>query len=143
MLEVEDRTFVRQAVRLDGRRFVGCRFEACRLVYGGGDVEVEDCTFDDCTWDVQDAAANTVRLFEQVRRSGAHVPTDPAPFSDESAPRDDRRTESLASPTSGERSTARFDPARTSIGHQLADYAEWAVVAVVAAALLLTLFLRS
>jgi hypothetical protein len=142
MVDVEDRTFVGQTVRLDGRRFVACAFEGCRLVYAGGDAAVENCTFTDCTWDVQDAAANTVLLLEQVRRSGAPVPPGPEGLGDGASWRDPSNVGSTSRP-SGEGSTAGFEAGRRSIGHQWADYAEWAVVALVAAALLLTLFLRA
>jgi hypothetical protein len=142
MLVVEDRTFVRQAIRLDGRRFVACRFEACQLEYAGGATELEDCTFTDCSWDVRDAAANTVRLLEQVRRSGAYVHVDPDGSGHDNIPQHDLPGEAPSSHAPRKRSAPGLEPGRTSIGHLLADYAEWAVVAVVAGALLLTLFLR-
>jgi hypothetical protein len=142
MSEVEDRTFVGQTIRMDDRRFVGCTFDGCRLTYAGGDAELENCTFTDCTWDVRDAAANTVRLLEQVRRSGAHVPADPDVLGDEGAWQE-RRDEPSSSEMPEEGSTTGRGARPSPIAHRVADYAEWAVVAVAAAALLLTLFLRA
>jgi hypothetical protein len=42
---VANQPFRNQEVRLDGKRFVGCEFHGVTLVYNGGPVSLENCTF--------------------------------------------------------------------------------------------------
>jgi hypothetical protein len=156
--EVRGRDFVAATVRVDGRRFVDCRFEACRLIYGGGEAALETCTLIGCSWQLEGAAATTVRLRNEARDlSTASEP--PAPTRDGDA--------DAAEEAQPARAVTVVDPLETAAAHArdaalddrgeapeavssrdghaswLADYAEWAVVAAVSAALLLVLFVRS
>jgi hypothetical protein len=158
LAEVRGRDFVAETVRIDGRRFVDCRFEACRLAYGGEEAALENCTLVGCSWRLEGAAATTVRLLNEARDlSTASEPRTPS--------RDgDVDTAEAAEPP---RPVIVVDPLETAAAHArsaiggggdatpdagtsrsrhagwLADYAEWAVVAAVSAALLLVVFVRS
>lgn len=59
---VEGATFAEQTVQLDGRGFVSCTFDGCRIVYAGGPTELLGCTFSDCVWHLEGEAANTITL---------------------------------------------------------------------------------
>lgn len=59
-----DEIYRDETIELDGAEFVGCRFEGCDLVYRGGELprRVEENTFRDCRWRLEDAAGRTVRF---------------------------------------------------------------------------------
>jgi hypothetical protein len=60
------KTFRREIVVLDGRRFENCRFIECQIVYSGGPAEVSSCEFAPNTvWQFQGAAGMTMRLVQQ------------------------------------------------------------------------------
>lgn len=59
---VAGEAFTEQTVQLDGRGFVSCTFDACRIEYAGGPTEVVGSTFTDCVWHLEGNAANTVAL---------------------------------------------------------------------------------
>jgi hypothetical protein len=53
--------FNHETVALDGERFSDCEFRGCRMVFRGGEApRFDNCTFDDCDWRFEDAAANTL-----------------------------------------------------------------------------------
>ena len=63
--------FNHETVALDGEQFSGCEFRGCRLVFRGGEPpSFEDCTFDDCDWRFEDAAANTLAHLKEVWAAG-------------------------------------------------------------------------
>jgi hypothetical protein len=53
-------------VYLDGKQFVGCRYEHCLLVYEGGECEFH-AQLNNCRFDFRGAAFNTIRLLQQLR----------------------------------------------------------------------------
>ncbi len=56
-MEVVDREFKDEQVRLDFREFVRCRFENCQFIYSAfGPVTFVGCTFIDVRWSFIDAA---------------------------------------------------------------------------------------
>jgi hypothetical protein len=60
------RTFTREAVMLDGKRFEDCKFIECQIVYEGGPAEVSSCWFSPNTvWQFQGAAGMTMQLLQQ------------------------------------------------------------------------------
>lgn len=76
-MPVQER-FEDETVELDGGEFVGCTFEGCDLVYRGGELprRVEENTFRDCRWRLEDAAGRTVRFMSALYRGlGDHGET--------------------------------------------------------------------
>jgi hypothetical protein len=63
--------FNHETVALDGERFSSCEFRDCRLVFRGGEPPLfDDCTFDDCDWRFEGAAANTLAHLKEVWAAG-------------------------------------------------------------------------
>jgi hypothetical protein len=61
-----------QTVILDGETFSGCDFAACRLVYSGGPPpRFEHCSFEDCEWKFEEAAAHTLSYLKLMWNVGA------------------------------------------------------------------------
>ena len=57
--------FTRQAVVLDGTRFVNCRFIDCQLIYCGGPSDCSACEFfGSVTWNFQGPASKTVVVLQ-------------------------------------------------------------------------------
>jgi hypothetical protein len=55
------RTFTRETVTLDGKRFENCKFNECHLIYSGGPADCSACEFSPNTvWDFQGPAAITM-----------------------------------------------------------------------------------
>jgi len=68
---VRDRNFTREAVVLDGKTFVNCRFEGCELIYSGGRPFVfKNTTADECTMSFVGRAENTVQTLAMMHRFG-------------------------------------------------------------------------
>jgi hypothetical protein len=64
-------SFAHRRVDLDGSRFENCTFEACQIVYSGGDhTRIVGCTFDPgCTWNMDGAAARTLTFLRGIYQS--------------------------------------------------------------------------
>ncbi|WP_091736462.1 hypothetical protein [Phenylobacterium immobile] len=61
-----------QTVALDGQTFVDCEFNACRLVYAGGEPpRFDGCRFDDCDWRLEGAASDTLAYLKVMWAAGA------------------------------------------------------------------------
>ncbi len=64
-----------ETVVLDGQAFSQCDFQACRLVYSGGDAPTfEGCRFDACEWKLEGAAAQTLAHLRSVWNAGGKAP---------------------------------------------------------------------
>lgn len=62
-MKLEKQTLSNQEVRLDGNEFLGCHFENCTMVYGGGPPPtLNSCSFVNVKWSFSDAASNTVNF---------------------------------------------------------------------------------
>jgi hypothetical protein len=56
-------TFTNTRVRVDNEEFHNCRFDGCMIVYGGtGGVIMDTCTFNNCNFEFEGAAGNTVKF---------------------------------------------------------------------------------
>jgi hypothetical protein len=67
--------FNHETVALDGERFSDCEFRGCRMVYRGGEApSFDSCTFDDCDWRFEDAAASTLAHLKTVWAVGGKAP---------------------------------------------------------------------
>ena len=61
-----------QTVVLDGEVFSGCEFDACRLVYSGGEPpQFERCSFTNCEWKFEGPAAQTLSCLKLMWGAGA------------------------------------------------------------------------
>lgn len=61
-----------QTVEVDGEHFSNCEFDACRLVYAGGEPPIFDaCRFTDCEWKFDEAASRTVAYLKLMWGAGA------------------------------------------------------------------------
>jgi hypothetical protein len=68
---VRDRNFTKEAIVLDGKRFVNCRFKDCELIYSGGRPFIfESTSADDCTMTFVGRAENTVQTLAMMHRFG-------------------------------------------------------------------------
>jgi hypothetical protein len=68
---VRDRNFTKEAVVLDGKTFVNCRFEDCELIYSGGRPFLfENTSADECTLSFVGRAENTVQTLAMMHRFG-------------------------------------------------------------------------
>ena len=62
-----NQTFQKQTVRLDGNRFVGCRFVQCTVEFGAEDsVGLDGCMFEDCNWTFVEYAGSTVSFLKKL-----------------------------------------------------------------------------
>ena len=63
----ENRTFENKLIQLDGNQYISCIFQSCTLQYGGfGDVKLEGCQFNKCSWSFISAAARTVQFMSSL-----------------------------------------------------------------------------
>ena len=63
----KNRTFENKLIQLDGNQYINCTFQDCTLQYGGfGDVKLEGCQFNKCSWSFTDAAARTVQFMSAL-----------------------------------------------------------------------------
>lgn len=60
METIEDEYFDNQTVEMDGKRFIGCTFTNCRLLFAGGKVFWERSSFANCQLAFTDAAQRTL-----------------------------------------------------------------------------------
>ena len=68
---VRNRRFSCEAVVLDGKEFVGCRFDRCELLYSGGPpFFFEESSLDDCKLSFVGRAENTVHALAAMHRFG-------------------------------------------------------------------------
>lgn len=73
-----NRTIRDTSLLIDGAHFFRCTFINCQLIYSGRDeVDFDDCTFQDCNWTFDDAAARTLgyisTLFQKVEPDGKNL----------------------------------------------------------------------
>ena len=60
MEAIENKTFSRATVHMDGKTFLKCVFTDCRLIYSGGDFAWRETTFTDCQISFEGPAKRTV-----------------------------------------------------------------------------------
>jgi len=61
-----DQTFENVMLKLDESAFYRCRLVACHLLYGGGEVVMEECQVDRCQVQFFGPAARTVALLPSL-----------------------------------------------------------------------------
>ncbi len=68
----QNKTFKGRQVSLDGSAFDGCTFDKCHLVFSGYiPVSLENCNFNDCTWEFTGPATNTIVFMKALHAAGA------------------------------------------------------------------------
>ena len=71
METITDKNFADQEVRLDGREFVGCTFERCKLIYGGGlPFFIGGNAINGCNFEFTGSALNTLNTLRMLHHSG-------------------------------------------------------------------------
>ena len=67
LTRIYKRTYRNQKLRIDGHRFVECRFERCLLEYGAIDeVSFINCSLVDVDWSFVGSAANTINFLSSL-----------------------------------------------------------------------------
>lgn len=70
-METEKTTISEDLVILDGKLFKDINFERCILVYKGGTRPVlRSCFFDNCTWQLEGKANNTLYFIRDLIQTG-------------------------------------------------------------------------
>ena len=60
-----------ETVLLDGHEFTNCKFQNCKMVYGGGEMpKLQHCHFAGCSWQLDEAAKRTVLFLRSIYHSG-------------------------------------------------------------------------
>jgi hypothetical protein len=67
--------FNHETVNLDGDSFADCEFQACRLVYAGGEPpSFDNCRFVDCEWKLEGPAQDTLAYLKVMWSVGGKAP---------------------------------------------------------------------
>ena len=68
----QNKTFKGRQISLDGSAFDGCTFDKCNLIFSGYmPTFLENCTFNDCTWEFTGPASNTISFMKKLHAGGA------------------------------------------------------------------------
>jgi len=67
MATFNKKTFSNETLNVDGNDYNQCTFRTCRLVYAGGPLPVfKDFNFDNCSFELKDAADRTIAFLNSV-----------------------------------------------------------------------------
>jgi hypothetical protein len=76
MTQLTGMTFSQQTIRLDGVAYRNCRFENCRIVFGGAlPTALQDNQFQNCTWGFDGPAATTMQFLAALHAQGGDART--------------------------------------------------------------------
>jgi hypothetical protein len=65
MEKVQNRRFsTGETITIDGKSYARCTFDGCEVVYGGGEVYWENCTWANCRITLVEHANRTVQVLE-------------------------------------------------------------------------------
>ena len=67
-LAFEEKWFNKKSIELDGYRFVRCRFDGCELIIRSGNISIDQCLFNECSFVFEGAAAVIAQMDELARR---------------------------------------------------------------------------
>lgn len=71
---IKNYTFEAEPVVLDFHEYRHCTFRKCRLVYCGySAVTADNCRFEDCRWEFQGPALQTLHLLATLQKSGGEM----------------------------------------------------------------------
>lgn len=66
-MEFNRKQFKNEEIRLDGNTFLGCSFDNCMMVYGGGPPpSMIDCSLNGVKWSFTEAASNTIQFMSAI-----------------------------------------------------------------------------
>ncbi len=72
-----NRHFKGESLIVDGLAFKGCRLTDCRLIYRGGPPpSIKACRFDNCRWEFEDAAAQSLVFLTGLHENGFDLVTE-------------------------------------------------------------------
>lgn len=71
---IENRHFEEEEVPLDGRRFVGCTFTDCVLIYGGGPVSFDPIDLENPEFRFVGSASRTFSFLNYMVQAGLELP---------------------------------------------------------------------
>ena len=67
----DGKSFVAKALDVDDKSFVNCKFKRCTLTYSGGNPPtLNGCSFEDCSWKFDAAAARTLGFLSGLYNGG-------------------------------------------------------------------------
>lgn len=66
MTTYNDRTFQNEMLTLDGSAFYRCRFVDCQLLYGGGELLLQECSLENCAVRFYGPAQRTVNILPSL-----------------------------------------------------------------------------
>jgi hypothetical protein len=76
MTQLTGMSFSNQDIRLDGVAYRNCRFENCRIVFGGAlPTALQDNQFQNCTWNFDGPAAVTMQFLAALHAQGGDART--------------------------------------------------------------------
>jgi hypothetical protein len=68
---IENKSFHKETIVVDGNEYTGCQFQECALVYQGGTVpRFSSNKFESCHWIFDAAAARTVAFMQSLHAGG-------------------------------------------------------------------------
>lgn len=71
MQMIENQTFTRQRVAIDGKQFTNCTFDGCVLTYSGTDgTGLNDCHLNNTSFAFEGSAARTIELLTSMHLGG-------------------------------------------------------------------------
>jgi hypothetical protein len=72
-------------IKMDGRQFINCKFRGCELLFGGGNVVVDGCHFDQPRVVALGHAKNTIEFLRYMRQFSPDLVVDLADVIDSAA----------------------------------------------------------
>ena len=75
---IENENLTHKTITLDGRHFIGCRYENCQVFYSGGDYELTDTTLTNCQITLLGPAMRTAGLLGRIHTKSAEGAPQPA-----------------------------------------------------------------
>lgn len=66
----ENRRFSKKTIHFDSARFIGCKFENCKINYSGYGITLIDCEFDHVGFTFHGKAANALNVLKMIDESG-------------------------------------------------------------------------
>lgn len=71
LITIKDRVYENRRLKVDGGRFVRCRFIKSKIIYSATqEVSFEDCEFEECDWIFEDAAERALLYLSMLLRHG-------------------------------------------------------------------------
>ena len=69
-MEFVNKPFENENITLDGNSYLRCKFKNCHLIYGGGAITIEGCSFVDVSWGFDGDAARAILFMRSIYHMG-------------------------------------------------------------------------